>query len=255
MRKWCIAAAIVAVCGGLAAVPILAQEKEKGDRDNARIERELESLEAQREKIDARIRDLRRQMGRRDNDVRVETRSRNLKDLSPEQRKEVEKAIEDAHRAVRESLKNLPDIDAHVKAFAIPDIKEHMKVFALPDGKFENMSPEEQKKFELHMKEFGEKMGRMGEEMAKKFQNFKFDFDGSDMKVLKGDGPSPRILRIPRDGKDQPEIRVLRPRRGGSDDDTQREIEELRRELRELREEMRKSRGGKTTGTESVFDL
>ena len=269
MRKWCIVAGVVAVCAGMAAVPILAQDKEKGDRDNARIERELESLEAQRDKIDARIRDLRRQMGRRDSDVRVE--KRNLKDLSPEQRKEVEKAIDEAHRAVRESLKNLPnvkafavpdgkafvmpDIKEHFKVFTDPEFKEHFKVFATPDGKFEHMTPEQQRKFELHMKEFGEKMGRMGEEMGKKFQNFKFDSDGPDVRVFKGDGPNARVFRLaPRDGKNAPEVRVLRP--GDGDSSMRRELEDLRRELRELREEIRKNRGGKTTSTtESVFDL
>src|SRR5258708_1392536 len=108
---------------GAIAVPIAAQQAkdEKSPQDKARIEKELSDLEGQGTKLDSRIRDLQRQLGREDRVIRVRDGGelkafvmprieieRN-KNLTQEQQTEVKRAMEQAHRAVEEAMRNLPD--------------------------------------------------------------------------------------------------------------------------------------------------
>src|SRR5207244_3051204 len=124
MRNWLALGAISAACLVALAAPVAAvQDKdERSAQERTKAEKELRDLESQREKLDSKIREIRRSLGRDrqlriDRDVtvpRVEVRE--LKGLTEEQRKEVEKAMELAHKSVRDSLKNLPD------NIVIPDI-------------------------------------------------------------------------------------------------------------------------------------
>src|SRR5437588_12344368 len=111
--------AAAAVCVVALAVPVRALQKdEKSAQDREKIERELRDLQNQQSKLNSRIRDLRRQLGRSE-DIRVVTPRialHSLEGLSDDQRRAVARAMDEAHRAMRESLKQPPD---HI---VIPDI-------------------------------------------------------------------------------------------------------------------------------------
>jgi hypothetical protein len=140
MRTWLAAVGFLAVGGSALAVPLLAGDDDdtKKPEDKARIERELRDLEEQRARVDARIRELRRQGSRAESlrvirpgtgeAVTIPRFNFNFddKNLSEEQRREIRRAMEQAHKAVEEAMKNVPKGQNFVfsdKDFVIPRVE------------------------------------------------------------------------------------------------------------------------------------
>ncbi len=248
MRNWFPLAAVCVAGLGALAIPVAAlQDAKQKNKDNAKMEKELSDLQAQRAKLDARIRDLRRNMGRSDEDSVIRFRDG---DLNPEVRLEIKKAMEEAHKATRDVLKNMPEIREKIRAEIkaeggkdltpeqhkqiekalesahiaveeslknLPDIggiiDKEMRIFKDKDGNFNfkdgKMSPEEREKFRKSMEDMGAKMRER-------------------MKDLK--------VNVPR-------IRELNADRGEGNSELRREMQELRREMQRLREEVQSKQG------------
>src|ERR1051326_6884223 len=246
MRKWIPMAAASAACLAAVAVPVAALQDEKNkERDRAKMEKELSDLQAQRSKLDAKIRDVRRHLGRSDEDRVIRFKDG---DLNPEVRLEVKKEMEDAPKATRDFLKNMPELREKIRAEIkaehgkdltpeqrieveraiegahkaveeslknLPDIAgivdKELHIFADKDGKIirkeGKMSPEERERFRKSMEDMG---ARMREKMK-------------DLKVT-----------VPR-------IREFDGNEGNSE--LRREMQELRREMDRLREEIRNQQG------------
>jgi hypothetical protein len=238
MKLWTVAGVATALVVGGIAVGLAAddegQAKEK-DQDKAKVERELKDLEGQREKLNSKIRDLRRKLGRGEetrvfidgNEPKVFKFDKNFGDwkgLSEEQRKEVEKAMEHAHKAVEEAMKNLPDMKK-----LIPDIDGIIEksLKAVPDAEslhWDKLSPEEREKVKRSLDSAKEKMRMSREEMRKHMEEMR---------------------------KNMPKMQEFRFNRGEGDPGLRKELEELRAEMRELREQMRRELGKDKSKPES----
>jgi methyl-accepting chemotaxis protein len=262
MRKWFPLAAASVVCLAAVAVPVAAlQDEKKKIKDNAKMEKELSDLQAQRAKLDSRIRELRRSMGRNDEDRVIRLRDG---DLNPEVRIEIKKAMEEAHKATRDVLKNMPEIREKIRAEIkaeggkdltpeqhkqiekalesahiaveeslknLPDIggiiDKELRILKDKDGNFTvkegKMSPEERERFRKSMEE-------MGSKMREKMKDFK--------------------VSVPR-------FREFNSDRGEGNSALRKEMEDLRREMQRLRDEIRTKQGDKNkpdTDTDS-FDI
>ncbi len=228
MRTWLALGAVSAAFVCALAVPVaMAQQKdEKSSQDRVKSERELRDLESQRDKLDTRIRELRRGLGR-DREIRIErnvvpkVEIRELKGLSEDQRREVERAMEEARKSVHEALKNLPN-EIH-----IPDVSgivdKSLRLYIDKDGKVirseGKMSDEEREKLRKSLEKMREK--------------------------LKDNNANLRI-HMEELHKNLPNIRAFGLGESGNNGELRKEMEELRREIRELRDEVKKKKGGES---------
>jgi len=226
MRTWLALGAVSAAFVFALAVPVaMAQQKdEKSQQDRAKSERELRDLESQREKLDSRIRELRRGLGR-DRDIRIDrnitipkVELRELKGLSDDQRREVERAMEEARKSVHEALKNLPN-EIH-----IPDVSgivdKQLRIFVDKDGKVTRsegkLSDEDREK--LH-----KSLDKMREKLKDNNANLR--------------------LHMEELHKNLPNFRSFGFGERGVSSDLRKEMQELRREMEKLRDEVRKKKG------------
>ena len=261
MRKWIPLAAASAACLAAVAVPVAALQDDKNkEKDKAKMEKELGDLQSQRAKLDSRIRDIRRNLGRNDDERVIRLKDG---DLKPEVRIEIKKAMEEAHKATRDVLKNMPELREKIRAEIkaehgkdltpeqheqiekaiegahkaveeslknLPDIAgivdKELHIFADKDGRIirkdGKMSPEEREKFRKSMEDMGV---RMRERMK-------------DLKDLKIDVPRFREFG---GGEGNSELR--------------KEMQELRREMDRLREEMRSKQGDRKKPDSDTFEI
>lgn len=206
MRKWIVLGAAVAViaAGAMAVASPGGQDTKSSDQDRAKVQKELDELMAQRAKLDARIRELRRQSGRSPYIVapRIE-----LKEMTPDQRKEVEKALSEAKRALEEARKSLPEGQRAL----VPDMSgildNSVRLWVSPNGFNGNLdgawSPEQREEFRKSMESMREQLRKQRDEM--------------------------RTLVIPRIEMSRPSLR------GDRDADMRSEINRLQRELDALK--------------------
>lgn len=214
----------------------------KNSQDRARIERELRDLQEQRAKIDSRIRELRAQAGKEglrsytfsDGAGKVQALTpgahsfffsdgnlKEMKELTPEQRKKVEEAMAEAHKALEKAKKELPE------GFVMPDIESlinnAMRLRTLqPGGAYVGPGA-------FDSKEFREQMEKMRDSIRSNVQTYR-----SQAIPRVYATPTPRTLTVP-----------ATPLFREGSRDIRNEIRELRREIEQLREEMRRDRGGK----------
>lgn len=268
MRVWHVAAAVAALGIVGATIPFAAadepQEK-KAEQDKGRAERELKELHAQREKIDSRIRELSKQLGREEDEVRVfkfKPGDGEFKGLTKEHHAQIEKAIRSAHESIEKSgltKEHHAEIERAIKeAHAAieksglskerhAEIEKAMKLAHEAIGKSIKNMPDLKvigpDKFldKEDFKVFVEKDGKsLHFDKLSPEQRDKIKRDMSELREkMKGRGEELR-LRAEELRKSAPGDRVLRiqPREG--DSDLRREMEFLREELRQLREELRR---------------
>lgn len=259
MRTWMTLSAALAVGVGAVAVAQVAQTtvrsadepevtvvaQSQADRYRNKSDAEIEKLEAQRAEIDAKLRELRRQSTR--SRVRTYVTPRiitpegvapnivippipqlapgTLNNLSPDQRREVERALEEANRAVQEAMRTLRE-----NRVAIPDLKglndKNFRLFTSPDGQNKAFqfywSPEDRAKFEKDMQ-------KMREDLRDQMRTFK---------------SVPPVPATPA----QPFLYRSAPVAPGTDAGLRAEIEELRREVQSLRDELRRNRSRERNG-------
>jgi hypothetical protein len=248
-----VSAALLGVCGACAGLAVMAQappaDDSKSSQDREKVERELKDLQEQRAKIDDRIRVLRRQSTRNglraltvpDGSGRVQVwtvpdgKLKEMKDLTPEQRKRVEEAMAEAKRALEKARKELPE------GFVMPDIEglldNSLRWRALTPGNV-YVAPQP-----FDSKEFREQMQKMREDVRKNMDAYRLAV--------------PRVYAVPPSTSVRPvvpavpaipAIPAVPPAtiyRGGSSPELREEIRALRRELDQLRDEIRRDRGTK----------
>ncbi len=230
VQKLGILAGLGAAAACALAIPLLAQDDTKlersgqaviattlGDKvkdlpaaDKEKLEKELKDAEAQSEKASARVRDLRRKLGKPD--VRVFTvpdfKWESAKGFDGAKSKEIEKAMEQAHKAMKEALKSNP----HLKEL-MPEIHK-----GIAEGLRSGLQP--------HIFSFKGLDSLPNEERVRVFR---------DLETNKKEGADARaeILRV-----------LPRLRSGEMDKELREELKQLRKELDELRKEIRKEKGG-----------
>lgn len=243
-------AALLGVCGACAGLAVLAQtppaDDAKSAQDREKVERELKDLQDQRAKIDDRIRELRRQSGR--NTLRALTipdgkgrtqvwtfpdaksfyfsdgKLKEMKELTPEQRKRVEEAMAEAKRALEKARKELPE------GYTLPNVEglldNALRLRALTPGNV-YVAPQP-----FDSKAFRDQMEKMREDIRKNMDAYRL--------VV------PKVYAVPPATTIRPAIPAVPPAplfRDGSSPELRNEIRELRRELDQLREEIRRDRG------------
>lgn len=235
MKKWFTLLTVPALCAvGLTAWAV--QDDAKRAEERVKVEREIRELEAQRQKIDSRIRELRRQSGRSE-DVRPKIRvGEDIEKLSPEDREKVERALAQAHKAVEEATKNLPDFK-----LMIPDMsKLHEKIMKLhmdKDGKFFHgeMTPEQREQFKKEMSKMRDELRKIGPEIrAKMMKEGAFKDHMKELHKLK------ELKELK--GIKEKELRGPGELKSPDREDIRKVLEEARREMEQAREEMRRAR-------------
>jgi hypothetical protein len=211
-----IAALMAASLCGLAALPLAqaSQDKPASKQDREKMEKELDDLEGQRAKLDSRIRELRKQLGRETKEIEL----KEITGITAEQKREIERAVAVATRAAAEATKNLPDVKA-----LIPDIEkiteESIRLRLDEAGKLfkdgRELNPQEAEEMRARMKEMGARMKERSEEMRSRA------------------GRRPESLRFEE---------FARATRGAQNPELRAENEVLRAEMRQLRAEMRELR-------------
>src|SRR5258708_2771912 len=141
MRNWFKPAMAVVGCA-LLAVPLLAfarPDEKAGDdtKDKAQARKELRDLEDQRSKLDGRIRELRKKagIGGVNGFVLNDGKLAEIEGLDGEHRIIVERAIGEAHKAVEEAMKNLPNFEKFNFNFDNDKNGNAFKFFTDKDGK------------------------------------------------------------------------------------------------------------------------
>ncbi len=112
-------------------------------QDRARTERQLRDLEDQRAKLDDQIRTLRRQLRRDEPGVTVTPRVER-RELTPEIREEIDRAMAQARKAQEDAMKALRDS----RAFG-PD--GSLRLYTTPNG--QGMTPEQREQLRKQMQE------------------------------------------------------------------------------------------------------
>ena len=232
MKKWMTLLAVPALCAvGITAWAV--QDDAKRAEERAKVDREIRELEEQRAKIDSRLRELRRQSGRSEATrprIRV---GEGIEKLSPQDRERVEKALAEAHRAVEEATKNLPDFK-----LMIPDASAlHEKILKLhmdKDGKFLHgeMTPEQREQFKKDMAKMRDELRKIGPEIRAKMLK-----EGAFKDHMKGLEKLKELKSLKeKDAKGLGELR------GVDREEMRRALEQARREMEQAREEMRRAR-------------
>jgi hypothetical protein len=153
--------------------------------------------------------------------------AKQMKDLTPEQRKRVEEAIAEAKRALEKARKDLPE------GFVMPDIdailNSSMYFHTLTPGAV-SVAP-----YAFDSKEFKEQMEKMKDSIHKNFDTYRLTipkiYATPHAQVFPAVPSAPVIPSVPQYYYGSPELR--------------NEMRELRKELEQLREEMRREKGKK----------
>ena len=254
-----VSAALLVTCAGAAVIAqTAATDDAKTQQDRQKVGRELKDLEEQRAKLDSRIRELRRSELRELHDsARVRAYGdangklhvltapgsgsfyfsdgnlKQMKDLTPEQRKHVEEALAEARKALEKVKGELPE------GFVIPDIEgllnNSMRMRTLAPGNV-YVAPKA-----WDSREFREQMEKMQDTIRQNVQTWR--------------NVAPHVWTVPPTTvvpaipgtPGGPGVRVVPPAMRSRDNDPELrdEIRELRRELEQLRDEMRRDHGTK----------
>jgi hypothetical protein len=258
-----VSALLFGVCGACAGLAAIAQtpgaDDAKSAQEREKVDRELKELQDQRAKIDSRMRELRRQSGREN--LRVLTVPdaggraqvwtvpngkglyfsdgdvKNMKDLTPEQRKKVEEAMAEAKRALEKARKELPE------GFVMPNVEglldSALRWRSVSPNSF-YVSPQA-----FDSKEFHEQMDKMREDIRRNVDAYRLAVP-KVYAVPPAISARPAIPAVP----GAPLLPPAAVYRGGTSPELRDEIRELRRELEQLREEMRRERGTKKSSDE-----
>jgi hypothetical protein len=244
-------------------------------QDNPKVDRELADLEAQRTKIDQKIRELRRQSGRAGSYRVITPGTGNIvipsiprtptapRYIGPgaqgnpeEWHRVAEKAMEEARRAMEQAFKDMPKgawvLPRDGRSFVFPkgDVAPGTRVYVDKDGKIlrsdEAMSPAEREKMRKALDEMREKMRTFSQQWKSdgKGQSFNFNFDEKNLpgftRVAPATPAAPGRVATPRVFTSPRVYTTPSP-------DVRNEVRELRNEVQQLREELRRERERKGT--------
>jgi hypothetical protein len=279
-----VAVAVGVACSVTLAKPLLALDgpdepkvevKVVTQQDNPKVDKELADLEAQRAKIDQKIRELRRQSGRAGYRVitpgapgvpgtvtipsapRTRTAPLFVGPGAPganseEWHRVAEKAMEEARRAMEQAFKDMPKgawvLPKDGRTFVFPKgdaaVAPGTRVYVDKDGKIlrsdEAMSPAEREQMRKAMEQVREQMRTFSQQWKSgaNGQNFNFKFDEKNL---------PGFTRVAPVAPAAPG-RVTAPRVYTTPSpDVRNEVRELRNEVQQLREELRRERERKGT--------
>ncbi len=226
------------------------QQTQRDDKDQAKQEKELAELEAQKARLETRIKELRKKSGKTE-ERSIEIRRSNSNDgggPNAEQiHKIVEEAMKTAHKAMEEAMKNMPKgnfvfsddnvitVTPDGKSTKVaPGVRREGQIKIMTDGDSnvfnfnDKMSAEDKAKFKAAM-----------DEMHKSMKNMKFDIKMDREEGVRGLPVAPPIPGQPR---------IIAPFRTKilNEDDTRSEIKKLHEEVEKLREEVKKQQEKKS---------